>query len=133
MLPLWLGAGLGLGLGLRWSLCLGMGYCTGFDPGFGFALRFGAALNCVLGLYFGFGSRLAPRSFALGSLSCKLKTIEPMEQIHNNSFNVWQGATLPRLLPHYCPLARFFCKHVLFSKRIMIAICADTIALQLSG
>ena len=60
MLPLWLGAGLGLGLGFRWSLCLGTGYCTNFDVGFGFALRCGAALDCMLGLDFGFCSGFAP-------------------------------------------------------------------------
>ena len=61
MLPLWLGAGLGLGLGLRWR-------------GLGFALRFGAALNWVLGLYFGFGSGFAPCAIALDVLFCKRET-----------------------------------------------------------
>ena len=109
MLPLWLGAGLGLGfgLGLRWSLCLGMGYCTNFDLGFGFALRFGAALNCMLGLDFGFGSGFAPCAFAFDLLSCKRKTREQWNNFTTYSSVNDKGATLPRLLPHYCPLACF--------------------------
>ena len=51
-----------------------MGYCTNFGLGFGFALRFGAALNCVLGLDFCFGSGFAPCAFVLDLLSCKRKT-----------------------------------------------------------
>ena len=45
-----------------------MSYWSSFDLGFGFALRFGAALNCMLGLDFGFGSGFAPYVFALDLL-----------------------------------------------------------------
>ena len=85
---LWLGAGLGLGLGLRCNLCLGICYCTDFDLGFGFALRLGIALNCLLGLYFGFDAGFAPFAFALGLLSCKRNTREPMKQLQNRFFSV---------------------------------------------
>ena len=99
MLPLWLGAGLGLGLGLRWSLCLGMGYCTNFDLGFGFALRVDAALNCVLGLDFGFGSDFAPCAFALGSLSCTRTTSDKCKNFTTDSSVDDKG----RLCHDYCP------------------------------
>ena len=65
-----------------------MGYCTDFGLGFGFALRFGAGLNCVFGLHFGFGSGFAPCAFVLGMLSCRHKTREPMEHFHNKFFSV---------------------------------------------
>ena len=55
---------------------MGIGYCTDFDLGFGFALRFGTDLYCLFGFYFGFGSGLTPCAFALDLLSCKRKTKE---------------------------------------------------------
>ena len=99
MLPLWLGIWLGLGLGLRWSLCLGIGYCTDFDLGFGFALRFGADLYCLLGFYFGFGSGLAPCAFALDLLSCKRKTKETTEHLQWMTKGDFTATTAPLLPP----------------------------------
>ena len=81
-------------LAWSWVSC-----CTNFDLGFGFALRFGATLNCVLGFDFGFGSGFAPRAIAFGLRSCKRKTIHQC-----NNFTTYSSVDdKGRLYRDYCP------------------------------
>ena len=114
-LSLWLGAGLGLGLArLALEPALWHELARALTWASALLCAFGAALNCVLGLDYGFGLGFAPYVFALDLLLLQTPNLRANEALSNTIHQCMTRGGFTATTAPLLPPCMFFCKRVLF-------------------
>ena len=108
-------------------------YCSSFDLGFGIASRFDAVSNSVLGLDYAFGFGFAPYACALCLLLLQKQKSIANVPLSNTILQCMIRGEFTATTAPLLPPGMHSSVNTYFSKTKMIAICAESMELQMSG